>query len=142
MLIKAVQLSKEGKAKEAANLLAECTVEENELSMKLACVQLLLNQDEKQEAIKVLENLNDKDKSLPGIVGALVTLYMANNDREKASKAFRNAIDYHKRNKVSWKQSSSFLNLKIINFFREPLITLAIYGVKRLIFIYETEKLK
>lgn len=101
MFIKAVQLGKEGKAKDAAKLLTQYAVGENELLMKLVCVQLLLSQDEKQEAIETLENLNERDKSLPGIISALVTLYMANNDREKASTALKNAVNYYKRNKVN-----------------------------------------
>nr|XP_033342441.1 signal recognition particle subunit SRP72 [Megalopta genalis] len=115
MFIKAVQLSKDGKAKEAAELLTQYAVGEKELQMKLVCVQLLLSQDEKQEAIEILENLNDRDKSLPGVVSALVTLYMANNNREKASSALKNAVNYYKKNKETtdnlgefWRQAADF----------------------------------
>jgi len=100
MFIKAVQLSKEGKPKEAAKLLIEHAVGEKELSMKLASIQVLLSQDERKDAIAILENLNEKDKSLPGIVSALVTLHMADNDREKASTVLKNAVAYYKKNKV------------------------------------------
>ena len=100
MLVKAVQLSKEGKAKEAAKLLNENSAGENVLHMKLACVQLLLSQDEKKEAIQILENLNEKERYLPGIVSALVTLHMADNNREKASGVLKDAVNYYKKNKV------------------------------------------
>lgn len=100
MFIKAVQLSKEGKPKEAANLLIEHAVGEKELPMKLASVQILLSHDERKDAIAILENLNEKDRSLPGIVSALVTLHLADNDREKASAALKNAVAYYKKNKV------------------------------------------
>ncbi|XP_076295867.1 signal recognition particle 72 [Lasioglossum baleicum] len=115
MFIKAVQLGKDGKAKEAAKLLTQYAVGEKELQMKLVCVQLLLSQDEKQEAIEILENLNERDKSLPGVVSALVTLYMASNNREKASAALKNAVNYYKKNKETtanlgefWRQAADF----------------------------------
>lgn len=100
MFVKAVQLSKEGKAKAAARLLIEHAVGEKELPMKLASVQVLLSQDEKKEAIAILENLNERDRCLPGIVSALVTLHMAEDDRERASAVLKNAVAYYKTNKV------------------------------------------
>lgn len=100
MFIKAVQLSKEGKAKEAAKLLIEHAVGEKELPMKLASVQVLLSHDERKEAIAIFENMNERDRSLPGIVSALVTLHMADNDRERASAALKNAVAYYKKHKV------------------------------------------
>ncbi|XP_017892588.1 signal recognition particle subunit SRP72 [Ceratina calcarata] len=115
MFIKAIQLAKDGKAKEAAKLLMPYAVGEKELQMKLACVQLLLSQDERQEAISILENLNERDRSLPGIVSALVTLHMADNNREKASAALKNAVNYYKNSKEAttnlgefWRQAADF----------------------------------
>ena len=55
------------------------------LITKLACLQLLLSNQEKKEAIEVKEFLNDEEKSLPGIFCALVTLYISNNSWNKAS---------------------------------------------------------
>lgn len=114
-LVKAMQLSKEGKAKEASKLITECMTGENELSMKLACVHLLLSQDERKEAIKILENFSDKERSLPGIVSALVTLHMAENNRERASEILKDAVNYYKKNKEStgnlgtlWRQAADF----------------------------------
>lgn len=98
--MKAIQLSKEGRAKEAASLLMEHAVGNQELPMKLASVQLLLSQDERREAIAILENLNERDGSLPGIVSALVTLHMADNDRERASAVLKSAVAYYKKTKV------------------------------------------
>lgn len=100
MFVKAIQLGKEGKAKEAAKLLIQYAVGDKELQMKLVCVQLLLSQDERQETIDILENLSERDRSLPGIVSALVTLHMADNNREKASAVLKNAVNYYKKNKV------------------------------------------
>lgn len=115
MFIKAVQLSKEGKAKEAAKLLIEHAVGEKELPMKLASVQVLLSHDERKEAIAILENINERDRSLSGIVSALVTLYMADNDRERASAALKNAVAYYKKHNETtknvgelWRQAANF----------------------------------
>lgn len=100
VMVQAVQLAKEGKAKEAVKLLEEYAQEENYLPIKLACLQLLLSNEEKNEAIKILENLTETEKSLPGIVSALVTLHTANGDRDKASLVLKNAVNYYKKNKV------------------------------------------
>lgn len=100
MFIKAIQFSKEGKPKEAAKLLIEHAVDEKELLMKLASVQILLSHDERKDAIAILENLNEKDRSLPGIVSTLVTLHLADNDRKRASAALKNAVAYYKKSKV------------------------------------------
>lgn len=115
IFIKAVQLSKEGKAKEAARLLIEHAVGEKELPMKLASVQVLLSHDERKDAIAILENINEKDRSLPGIVSALVTLHMADNDRERASAVLKNAVAYYKKHKETtknlgelWRQAANF----------------------------------
>jgi len=116
MFIKAVQLSKEGKPKEAAKLLIEHAVGDKELSMKLASVQVLLSQDERKDAIAILENLNERDRFLPGIVGALVTLHLADNDRERASIALKNAVAYYKKNKVCICIYIYILNVCIIIF--------------------------
>lgn len=100
IFIKAAQLAKEGKAVEASKLLQASVTRESELDIKLACVQLLLNQGERKEAIAIFNSLNEKDRSLPGIVGALVTLHMADNNREKAALVLKDAVNYYKKNKV------------------------------------------
>ncbi|XP_015603378.1 signal recognition particle subunit SRP72 [Cephus cinctus] len=114
-LVKAVQLSKEGKAKEAAKLLSAHAVGDKQLPLKLACVQLLLSQDERKEAVKILENLNERERSLPGIVSALVTLLLADNNRDKASAVLKEAVNYYKKNKENtgnlgtlWRQAADF----------------------------------
>ncbi|XP_058808027.1 signal recognition particle subunit SRP72 isoform X2 [Phymastichus coffea] len=111
----AVQLAKEGKAKEAVKLLEKQAEGEHYLPIKLACVQLLLSNEEKEEAIKVLENLNETTKSLPGIVSALVTLHMVSGNRDKASAVLKNAVNYYKKNKENtgnlgklWRQAADF----------------------------------
>ena len=99
-IVQSVQLAKEGKAKEAVKLLNEYAKDENYLPIKLACIQLLLSNEDREEAIQILENLTEIEKSLPGIVSTLVTLHMANGDRDKASAVLKNAVNYYKKNKV------------------------------------------
>ncbi|KAJ8670497.1 hypothetical protein QAD02_001756 [Eretmocerus hayati] len=113
--IQAVQLAREGKAKEAVKLLNEQAKGENYLSIKLACLQLLLNNEERDEAIKLLENMTETEKALPGIVSTLVTLHMAGGNREKASAVLKNAVNYYKKNKENtgnlgklWRQAADF----------------------------------
>lgn len=137
MFVKAVQLSKEGKAKEAAKLLIEHAVGEKELPIKLASVQVLLSHDERKDAIAILENLNERDRSLPGIVSALVTLHMADNDRERASAALKNAVAYYKKHKVcvcvvSLLRESFYMRF----FFRKSLKIWENYGDRLPISIY------
>lgn len=139
--MKAIQLAKDGKAKEAAQLLTQHAVGERELPLKLACVQLLLSQDERQEAIQILENLKERDRSLPGIVSALVTLHMADNNREKASAALKNAVNYYKKNKVDTFVCFLFPILMKFIHRKLPLIWES-YGGRPPIFIYAEEKLK
>ncbi|KAI4502924.1 hypothetical protein M0802_001968 [Mischocyttarus mexicanus] len=115
MFVKAIQFSKDGKAKEAAKLLLEYANADKELQMKLVAVQLLLSHCERKEAIDILENLSEFDKSLPGIVSALVTLHMADNNRDRASAALKNAVNYYKKHKDTttnlgelWRQAADF----------------------------------
>lgn len=100
MIVKAIQLSKDGKAQEAAKLLLENATVEKKLQMKLVAVQLLLSHNERKGAINILENLSEADRSLPGVVSALVTLHMADDNRDRASAALKNAVNYYKKHKV------------------------------------------
>lgn len=113
--VRAVTLAKEGKTKDAVTVLLEQATGENELAMKCACVQLLLNQGERHEAIKILENLSEQHRSFSGIVSATVTLYMADNNREKASEALKNAVNYYQTHRdkkedlgTLWRQAADF----------------------------------
>lgn len=54
---------------------------------------------DRKEACLILRNLGDSAFK-PGIVSALVTLYLADNNREEASKVLRDAVDWYKRSKV------------------------------------------
>ncbi|KAG8038593.1 hypothetical protein G9C98_006289 [Cotesia typhae] len=113
--VQAVQLSKEAKIQEAVDLLLNNLNPNNDLCMRLACVQLLLQQGERKKAIEILENLNERDRSLSGVVSALVTLHMAENNRERASAVLKDAVNYYKNNKEKtgdlgtlWRQAADF----------------------------------
>lgn len=58
-----------------------------------------LLQGDRKEACRILRDLGDSAFK-PGIVSALVTLYLADNDREGASKVLRDAVEWYKRSKV------------------------------------------
>ncbi|XP_047114553.1 signal recognition particle subunit SRP72 [Schistocerca piceifrons] len=115
-LIRAVQLAKDGKTKEAATVLDKCSVKhkDRKLALKLAAVQLLLTDGDRKEACKILQTLGDATFK-PGIVSALVTLYLADNNREGASVVLKDAVDWYRKNKVStgdlstlWRQAAEF----------------------------------
>ncbi|PSN45652.1 Signal recognition particle subunit SRP72 [Blattella germanica] len=115
-LIRATQLAKDGKAKEAAVILDKESKhdQEKKLAMKLAAVQLLLAEGDRKEACRVLQNLGEATFK-PGIVSALVTLYLADGSRDGASKVLKDAVDWYRKNKVStgdlstlWRQAADF----------------------------------
>lgn len=115
-LIRAVQLAKDGNAREAAALLDKESKQDQEqkLAMKLAAVQLLLTEGDRKEACQILQNLGDATFK-PGIVSALVTLYLADGNRDGASKVLKDAVDWYRKNKVStgdlgtlWRQAADF----------------------------------
>ncbi|KAK7793568.1 hypothetical protein R5R35_000404 [Gryllus longicercus] len=115
-LIRAVQLARDSKAKEAASLLDKFSAgnQETQLKMKLAAVQLLLSDGDRKEACRILHNMGDSTFK-PGIVSALVTLYLADNNRDGASNVLKAAVDWYRKNKVStgdlstlWRQAADF----------------------------------
>ncbi|XP_011505590.1 PREDICTED: signal recognition particle subunit SRP72 [Ceratosolen solmsi marchali] len=115
VLVQSIQLAREGKAKEAVKLLDEYAHADKYLPIKLDCIQLLLSNGEREEAINILESLTETEKSLPGIVSTLVTLHMANGARDKASTVLKSAVNYYKKNKEStgnlsklWRQAADF----------------------------------
>ncbi|XP_063984572.1 signal recognition particle subunit SRP72 isoform X2 [Diachasmimorpha longicaudata] len=113
-LIRAVQLSKEGKTNEAVNLLLEHSGHKD-LATKLACVELLLSQGRRNEAIEIFQSLSPSEQALPGVASALVTLHMAENNREEASAVLKEAVNYYKSNNENtenlgmlWRQAADF----------------------------------
>uniref|UniRef100_A0A1A9ZHL9 Signal recognition particle subunit SRP72 n=1 Tax=Glossina pallidipes TaxID=7398 RepID=A0A1A9ZHL9_GLOPL len=118
LLIRAVQFTKDKKHKEAIELLqkhaASTANKEEAFASKFAIVQFLLVQGARKEAIDVLLSLGEA-KYKPGIVSALVTLYLGMNNKPAASELLRTAVDWYKKNNVSsgdlsdmWRQAAEF----------------------------------
>jgi hypothetical protein len=56
-------------------------------------------QGDRKEACQILQNLGEATFK-PGIVSALVTLYLADGSRDGASKVLKDAVDWYRKNKV------------------------------------------
>ncbi|KAI9576416.1 hypothetical protein GQX74_009472 [Glossina fuscipes] len=84
LLIRAVQFTKDKKHKEVVELLqkhaASTANKEEAFASKFAIVQFLLVQGARKEAIDILLSLGEA-KYKPGIVSALVTLYLGMNNK-------------------------------------------------------------
>lgn len=116
-LIKAVSYSKDNKMGEAVKTLEEYSLKypAKQLYIRLAAIQLYLNQGDLASAVVALENLEEQDKFRPGIVSALVSLYLATQDRERASKILEQTVDWYRKTKVNashltalWRQAADF----------------------------------
>jgi signal recognition particle subunit SRP72 len=58
-----------------------------------------LFQGNRKEACRILQNLGEATFK-PGIVSALVTLYLADGNRDGASTVLKDAVDWYRKNKV------------------------------------------
>uniref|UniRef100_A0A6M2DSB5 Signal recognition particle subunit SRP72 n=1 Tax=Xenopsylla cheopis TaxID=163159 RepID=A0A6M2DSB5_XENCH len=115
-LIKATLLAKENNIVQATNVLQAHAKKypDDALAARLACVQLLLSQSERAEAIKQLKNL-DETRFKPGIVSALVTLLQGEGRINEASVILKEAVEWYKKNKENagdlesmWRQAADF----------------------------------
>lgn len=118
LLIRASQLSKDKKQKDAIELLqkyiSSTSNKEKAFAAKFAIVQLLLSQGARKEAADVLLSLGEAMYK-PGIVSALVTLYLGLNNKPAASELLKTAVDWYKKNNVGsadlsdmWRQAAEF----------------------------------
>ncbi|XP_055375188.1 signal recognition particle subunit SRP72 [Condylostylus longicornis] len=116
LLIKVSLLIKEKKYKEALDILEKFVKADNENSfaIKFAIVQVLLMNGNKKAAIEKLQSL-ENDKYKPGIVSALVTLYLGLDNKKAASDILKSAVEWYKKHKVSggnlsdmWRQAAEF----------------------------------
>ncbi|XP_039283174.1 signal recognition particle subunit SRP72 isoform X1 [Nilaparvata lugens] len=115
-LVKAMSLARDSKLADATKLLTSFADSHKHalLEMKLAAVHLLLTEGKISEATQLLNTLGDLLYK-PGIVSALVTLYMAQGNRDAASQLLQKAVDWYRKNKVSsgrlsalWRQAADF----------------------------------
>lgn len=112
----AYNLVKAGKLNDAVELLekAEPKNKRDALFYKLCSVHLLLIQGERLRACNILESLGD-DTYKPGIVGALITLYLNCGKEDIALKVFEKTVDWYKKHNVKqgdlsemWRQAAEF----------------------------------
>lgn len=116
-LIQACQLTNDKKYKEASDVLEKYTIKYPTLAfeIKFALVQLNLTAGNKAKAIEVLQSLDSDKKFSPGVVSALVSLYLGVNDKAAASEILKVAVDWYKKNKTNvgdltdmWRQAADF----------------------------------
>lgn len=114
--LQAYNLLKSDKLNEAIQLLenVEPKNKREKLFYKLCCAHLYLMQGERLRACKILENLDD-DSYKPGIVGALITLYLNCGKEDVALKVFERTVDWYKKRNVKqgdlsemWRQAAEF----------------------------------
>ncbi|XP_065166008.1 signal recognition particle subunit SRP72 [Atheta coriaria] len=103
-LLKALNLYKAPTKQDPIQLLLkaaqEASNEAENFILKMTCVQLLLQNGDKKKACEVLEDIGDY-RYKPGIVGALITLYLNQGKEDVALKVYEEAIEWYKKNERS-----------------------------------------
>ncbi|EDV48370.1 signal recognition particle subunit SRP72 [Drosophila erecta] len=116
LLIRCSQLAKDRKHKEAIDHLQKFAAahKSHEFVSKFAVIQLQLLQGNRKDAIETLLSLGEA-KYKPGVVSALVSLYLGTDNKTAASALLKSAVDWYKKNKVSsgdlsdmWRQAAEF----------------------------------
>ncbi|XP_053694261.1 signal recognition particle subunit SRP72 [Sabethes cyaneus] len=117
LLIRVSQLARDKKYKDGIELLENYLKKQpkQELELKFAIIQLHLLAGNKKAAIDLLGGLGEA-KYCPGVVSALVTLYLGLDNKTAASSILKNAVEWYKKNKSSaggdltdmWRQAASF----------------------------------
>lgn len=116
-LIKSSQLSRDKKFKEAVDHLEKfaSSHKDKAFATKFAIIQLLLLQGNRKDAVEVLNSLGES-KYKPGVVSALVTLYLGLDNKPAASGVLKSAVDWYKKNASNdsgdlsdmWRQAAEF----------------------------------
>ncbi|EDW67694.1 signal recognition particle subunit SRP72 [Drosophila virilis] len=116
LLIRCSQLANDKKHKEAIEQLNKfaSTHKTHEFISKFAIIQLHLLQGNRKDAIETLLSLGEA-KYKPGIVSALVSLYLGTDNKPAASALLKSAVEWYKQNNVSsgdlsdmWRQAAEF----------------------------------
>ncbi|KAH8409676.1 hypothetical protein KR222_001561 [Zaprionus bogoriensis] len=116
LLVRCSQLAKDKKHKEAIELLQKFASanKTHEFVSKFAIIQLQLLQGNRKDAIETLLSLGEA-KYKPGIVSALVSLYLGTDNKPAAAGILKSAVDWYKQNNVSsgdlsdmWRQAAEF----------------------------------
>uniref|UniRef100_A0A8D8P9J9 Signal recognition particle subunit SRP72 n=3 Tax=Culex pipiens TaxID=7175 RepID=A0A8D8P9J9_CULPI len=117
LLIRVSQMAKDKKFKDAVELLQNYCKKQpkQELEVKFAIIQLHLLAGNRKAAVEILESLGEA-KYRPGVVSALVTLYLGLDNKNAASNILKTAVEWYKKNKATaggdltdmWRQAASF----------------------------------
>ncbi|XP_017140776.1 signal recognition particle subunit SRP72 [Drosophila miranda] len=116
LLIRCTQLGMDKKHKEAIDQLQKFAAAHpsHQFVSKFAIIQLQLLQGNRRDAIETLLSLGEA-KYKPGIVSALVSLYLGTDNKTAASALLKSAVDWYKKNNVSsgdlsdmWRQAAEF----------------------------------
>ncbi|XP_017004928.2 signal recognition particle subunit SRP72 [Drosophila takahashii] len=116
LLIRCSQLAKDRKHREAIDQLQKFSAahKSHEFVSKFAVIQLQLLQGNRKDAIETLLSLGEA-KYKPGVVSALVSLYLGTDNKTAASALLKSAVDWYKKNNVSsgdlsdmWRQAAEF----------------------------------
>ncbi|XP_016960857.1 signal recognition particle subunit SRP72 [Drosophila biarmipes] len=116
LLIRCSQLAKDRKHREAIDQLQKFAAahKSHAFISKFAVIQLQLLQGNRKDAIETLLSLGEA-KYKPGIVSALVSLYLGTDNKSAASALLKSAVDWYKKNNVSsgdlsdmWRQAAEF----------------------------------
>lgn len=111
-LIMAGVLSRGGRHQEAVNELLKNG--KGDLEKILIASQILLEKGDIPGAIKLFDGLPAQSKYRPGLLSALVTLNLANNDRVSAAKLLKEAVTWNKKSKaggdmaIVWRKTAEF----------------------------------
>jgi len=115
-LIQAALRSKSKQVDKAVTILQEYAAKntQNSLHTSMVLVQLLLQQDRVSQACSVLQSLGDLSYR-PGIVSALVSLYVSVENQQAASQILNDSVEWYKKHQaknpeliVLWRESANF----------------------------------
>ncbi|XP_076469233.1 signal recognition particle subunit SRP72-like [Babylonia areolata] len=100
MLISAAQHVKDKNIDKAVGLMQAYadTHPDQQFTLQLTKVQIYLSQGKVYPACEALKALGDDIQYKPGVVSALVTLYMSQEDTVAASETLINAVNWYKKN--------------------------------------------
>ncbi|XP_076102018.1 signal recognition particle subunit SRP72-like [Mytilus galloprovincialis] len=102
VLIEAAQYVKDKDTTKAIDVLKayEQSHQSRSVSIKMVMAQIYLSQGHVYDACDTLKTMGDLQYK-PGVVSAMVTLYLGQEDREQASKVLTQAITWYKKNQSS-----------------------------------------
>jgi len=113
-LITAGVLSRAGRTNEAVSILVGAEVGKRVLEKVLIASQIYLEKGQVAEALKLLDALPKGEKYLNGILSILVTLHLANGDRNAVAALLKDAVAWSKgKNRkdgmsIVWRKTAEF----------------------------------